>query len=85
MLLAETYSNSFSKFADIELIRPASNTTSNFWLNCLRFLDEQPEKAHLKRLEVLENAHAILHGHFQGPLNVLSVLSQVAHQGSVSN
>ena len=59
MLLAETYSNSFSKFADIELIRPARNTTSNFWLNCLRFLDEQPEQAHLKRLEVLENAHAI--------------------------
>ena len=27
MLLAETYGNSFSKFADIELIRPA-NTTS---------------------------------------------------------
>ena len=27
----------------------------------------------------------LLHGHFQGPLNVLSVHAQVAHQGSVSN
>ena len=56
--LAELYRCTFETFEDIEFVSPAKNTKSNHWLNCLRFLEMQPEHAHERRLEVLERAYA---------------------------
>lgn len=56
--LAELYRCSFERFEDVEFVTPTEKTSSNHWLNCLRFLDKQPDCAQRRRLEVLERAHA---------------------------
>ena len=56
--LAELYRYSFERFEDLEFVSPAENTRSNYWLNCVRFLDKEPRYAHERRQQVLELAHA---------------------------